>query len=181
MSKPDWRRPYHVLAAVFLAAMAIIAFVNILGRYLFHYSLAFTEEVTINLFVWMTLIGSGIAFERGAHMGMESLYDLFPRRLRRAVTIAGALLAAALFAAVDILLVKTIHTEITLFKATSPSLGIPVWIYYAGAVACSPAVFIGVYRGAAKRLPNRENGLAECPPPNAVDTAAEHYSSSSTR
>ncbi len=155
------RRPYQVLAAVFLAAMALISFVNILGRYLFHYSLAFTEEITINLFVWMTIIGSGIAFERGAHMGMESLYELFPRRLQHGITVAGAVLAAALFATVDILLVRTIHAEVTLFEATSPSLGIPVWIYYVGAIACSPAVFIGVYRGAVQRLSNARSGGAD--------------------
>lgn len=136
-----------MLAALFLAIMAVVSFVNILGRYLFHYSLAFTEEITINLFVWMTIIGSGIAFERGAHMGMDSLYNLFPHRVKRAVTMGGAFLAAALFVTIDVLLIQTIYQEMTLFNATSPSLGIPVWIYYAGAIACSPAVFIGVYRG----------------------------------
>lgn len=127
--------------------MTLVAFVNILGRYLFHYSLAFTEEITINLFVWMTILGSGIAFERGIHLGMESVYNLFPRRAQRAVIIGSALLAAGLFAVVDILLIQTIYREITLFRATSPGLGIPVWIYYAGAVLCTPAVFIGIYRG----------------------------------
>lgn len=140
-------RPYHIMAAIFLAAMALISFVNILGRYLFHYSLAFTEEITINLFVWMTIIGTGIAFEQGAHMGMTSFYNLFPHQLKRTIAIGGAFLSSALFITIDILLIQTIYQEMTLFRATSPSLGIPVWIYYAGAVACSPAVFVGVYRG----------------------------------
>ena len=39
----------HYAAALLLGAMSLIAFLNILGRYLFHYSLAFTEEITINL------------------------------------------------------------------------------------------------------------------------------------
>lgn len=140
-------RLYHAAAGIFLAIMTLVSFVNILGRYLFHYSFAFTEEITINLFVWMTIIGSGIAFERGAHIGMESIYNLFPRRMQKAVIIGSAFLAAGLFAIVDILLIRTIYQEITLFNATSPSLGIPVWIYYAGAVLCTPAVFIGIYRG----------------------------------
>ncbi len=141
-------RPYHFLAAICLAAMAIISFINILGRYLFHYSLAFTEELTINLFVWMTIIGSGIAFERVAHMGMDSLYKLFPRRVQHGVAMVSAAIAGALFVMIDIFLIQTIYQEMTLFKATSPALGIPVWVYYAGAVVCSPAVFIGIYRGA---------------------------------
>ena len=71
------------IAATLLAVMALIAFVNILGRYLFHYSLAFTEELTINLFVWLTVVGSGIAFERGSQLGMVSLFRVFPRRVQR--------------------------------------------------------------------------------------------------
>src|SRR6056297_1448290 len=101
------RHPYQAAAGVFLGVMTLVAFVNILGRYLFHYSLAFTEEITINLFVWMTILGSGIAFERGIHLGMESVYNLLPRRAQKTVIIGSALLAAALFAVVDILLMQT--------------------------------------------------------------------------
>jgi hypothetical protein len=32
----------------------------------------------INMFVWMTVIGTGIAFERGAQMGMVTLFNVFP-------------------------------------------------------------------------------------------------------
>jgi len=52
----------HWIVAVLLFTMASIAFINVLSRYLFHFSFAATEEITINLFVWVTVIGSGIAF-----------------------------------------------------------------------------------------------------------------------
>jgi len=84
-------------------------------------------------------------------MDMESLFNLFSQRFQRIVIILSALLAAAFFLIVDIFLVQAIYREITFFKAESPSLGIPVWIYYAGVIACSPALFIGLYRGALQR------------------------------
>jgi TRAP-type C4-dicarboxylate transport system permease small subunit len=63
------------IAAILLFAMATIAFVNVLSRYFFHFSFAATEEVTINFFVWLTLLGSGIAFERGSQLGMiQTIY-----------------------------------------------------------------------------------------------------------
>ena len=136
-----------------MAAMAVIAFANILGRYLFHYSIAFTEEITINLFVWLTVVGSGIAFERGAQLGVVSLYARFPPAAQRAVAVLSATLGAALFVAVDVLLVRTIYFEITLFRATSPGLGIPVWIYYVPVPILSVAVFEGIWRG-VKRSSN---------------------------
>ena len=140
----------HWISALLLSLMALIAFLNVLGRYLFHYSLAFTEEITIHLFVWLTVVGTGLAFERGSQLGMTSFFNLFPHPWQRTVQILSAVLSAGLFIAVDLLLIKTIYFELTLFKATSPALGIPVWIYYAGVVLLSPAVFSGVLKGAMK-------------------------------
>jgi TRAP-type C4-dicarboxylate transport system permease small subunit len=71
---------------------------------------------------------------------------------RRVVALVSAALAALLFLVVDYLLIRAAVAEITLFHARSPSLGIPVWAYYAGVVACTPFVFAGVWRGARAEL-----------------------------
>jgi TRAP-type C4-dicarboxylate transport system permease small subunit len=142
----------YVLAALMLAVMALITFMNVLGRYLFHFSLSFTEEVTIQLFVWMTVIGAGIAFERGAHLGMITFYRLFPVRARCLIVVMAAILAGLLFLTVDILLVRSIFEELTVFHARSGSLGVPIWIYYAGVPVFSIFVFRGIRRGARRVL-----------------------------
>jgi len=143
-------RVEHWIVAVFLFTMASIAFVNILSRYLFHFSFASTEEITINLFVWVTVIGSGLAFERGGQLGMITLYNLFPHRFKKFVF--SAALSAVLFLLVDIYMVQAIYEELTLFNATSAALGIPVWIYYIGVPIFSVFVFSGIYRDAAAKL-----------------------------
>ena len=145
-------RPDHWIVAILFFAMAAIAFVNVLSRYLFHFSLASTEELTINLFVWITVIGSGIAFERGGQLGMFTLYNLFPHRFKRGVILFSAGLSALLFLIVDLFTVQAIYDELTLFHATSAALDIPVWIYYVGVPVFSAFVFIGIYRDASVRL-----------------------------
>jgi TRAP-type C4-dicarboxylate transport system permease small subunit len=142
----------HLVVAVSLAAMATIAFANVLSRYIFHFSFASTEELTINLFVWMTVAGSGIAFERGAHLGMVSLFNLFPGKLKKASIILSSALSSVLFMVVDIYMVQAIYDEMTLFHATSGALGIPVWIYYIGVPILSVFVFKGIYRDASGKL-----------------------------
>jgi len=142
----------HCIVAILFFAMAAIAFVNVLSRYLFHFSFASTEEITINLFVWVTVIGSGIAFERGGQLGMVTLYNLFSRRFKKGVILFSAALSAILFLLVDIFVIQAIYDEITLFQATSAALGIPVWIYYVGVPIFSVFVFTGIYRDAAVRL-----------------------------
>ena len=142
----------HWIAAILLMAMALIAFVNILSRYFVNFSIGFTEEITINLFVWMTVVGTGIAFERGAQLGMVTFFNMFPLKMKKSLVVFSALLGAGLFVLVCWYMIQAIYDEITLFHATSASLGIPVWIYYAGVPLLSVFVFRGIYRGARMRL-----------------------------
>ena len=140
------------IAAVLLMAMAAIAFINVLSRYFFHFSIGATEEITINLFVWMTVVGAGIAFERGAQLGMVTFFNLFPAKMQKAAVVLSAALSAGLFILVSIFMIQAILDELTLFHASSAALGIPVWIYYAGVPLLSVFVFRGIYRGASARL-----------------------------
>jgi TRAP-type C4-dicarboxylate transport system permease small subunit len=142
----------HWIVAILLFTMAAIAFINVLSRYLFHFSFAATEEITINLFVWVTVIGSGIAFERGGQLGMITLFRVFPLRLKKVVIVFGSALSAFLFLLVDIYMIQAIYEEISLFHATSAALGIPVWIYYIGVPVFSVFVFAGIYRDASFKL-----------------------------
>jgi len=142
----------HWIAAILLFCMAAIAFINVLSRYLFHFSFAATEEITINLFVWLTVVGSGIAFERGGQLGMVTLYNIFPKRFKRVIVLFSAGMSALLFILVDIYTIQAIKDELTLFHATSAALGIPVWIYYTGVPIFSVFVFAGIYRNASSRL-----------------------------
>jgi TRAP-type C4-dicarboxylate transport system permease small subunit len=155
--KPPLRAD-HLLAAVILFVMALVAFLNVVSRFFFHWSFAATEEITINLFVWLTVIGGGMAFERGGQLGMVTFYNLFPRPLKRFAVAFSALLSAGLFALVTLYMLEAIKDEVTLFQAQSPGLGIPVWIYYAGVPAFSVFVFRGVWRGARLRLQVLDGG-----------------------
>lgn len=146
-SDNDWRWD-RLLAAVLLGTMCLIAFANVVSRHLFHYSFSFTEELTINLFVWLVVIGSGMAFERGAHLGLVTLTRRFPRALQRWLSIIGAVCGALLFLAIDLLLIHSIYQEITIFHAKSSAFGFPIWIYFAGVPILSVFVFRGIYRRA---------------------------------
>ncbi len=146
----------HWIVATLLFLMATIAFINVLSRYFFHFSFASTEEITINMFVWMTVVGSGIAFGRGGHLGMVTLFKLFPLRFKKAAVVFSSLLSASLFMLVNIYMIQSIYQEITIFHATSGALGIPVWIYYTGVPVLSVFVFKGIYRGTTARLADLE-------------------------
>lgn len=140
------------IAALLLMAMALIAFINVLSRYFVNFSIGATEELTINLFVWMTVVGTGIAFERGAQLGMVTVFSRLPLKMRKGVIVFSALLSTGLFVLVCGYMIQAIYDEMTLFRATSAALGLPVWIYYAGVPVFSVFVFRGIYRGTVSRL-----------------------------
>ncbi len=153
MPEPKARFPiHHWIAAVLLFCMAGIAFINVVSRYVFHFSFAATEEITINMFVWLTVVGSGIAFERGAHLGMVTLFNIFPKALKQVVIILSAALMAALFVVINVFMIQAIYDELVLFHAMSGALGIPIWVYYAGVPVLSVYVFRGIYRDAMTKL-----------------------------
>ena len=72
--------------------------------------------------------------------------------MKKGVIILSAAISAGLFILINIFMIQAIYDEITLFRAASAALGIPVWLYYAGVPVLSISVFRGVYLDAAKRL-----------------------------
>ena len=62
----------EVSCAVLFSVMTLIASANIVTRYMFRYSFAFTEELVVSLFVWLTLFGASIAFEYRVSFGIHT-------------------------------------------------------------------------------------------------------------
>ena len=58
-SLEDW------FLVITLGLMLILNFANVVSRYCLSTSIAFTEELTTNLFVWSSFIGAAAAAKRG--------------------------------------------------------------------------------------------------------------------
>lgn len=118
----------ELLGSILLAVMAIIAFANVIVRYCTSFSFAWTEEMTINFFVWVVLLGTARTFRTGGHLGMTLVYESLPRRLRKLCYWAGILICIAFFGALCLTGTLEVLDEFEL-EVTSESLGIPVWWY----------------------------------------------------
>jgi TRAP-type C4-dicarboxylate transport system permease small subunit len=146
------------LVIILLSVMAILGFGNVLSRYIFHISFAATEEIEINMFVWVTVIGIAMAFEKGAHLGMTTVYDKFPVWAKKVATVISALLATSLFALVDYYSVREIYKDLTLFHARSDALNIPIWIYTIGIPIFSIFIFEKLVSSTARNLKSLNRG-----------------------
>ena len=72
-----------------LIAMTALVFANVFSRYVLHLSLSFSEEITTNLFVLLSMMGTAIAARRRAHLGLSILTDAVSPKVRRALLIFG--------------------------------------------------------------------------------------------
>lgn len=85
--------------ASLLAAMSVLVFGNVVGRYVFGTSLAWVEEASRYMMIWCAFLGAGLALRAGAHVAVELPPDALPRipaRFPRATIalIVGLFLAA---------------------------------------------------------------------------------------
>ena len=120
-----------IICAVIFAAMTILGFINIVVRYVTHYSLASTEELLINGFLLLTIFGAAIAARAGDHLAVTLFYDLLPRFLR------APMLAVSVVLSVILLILSAWFSWEMLINQmasgiSSYSLQIPSWYYTIG-------------------------------------------------
>lgn len=136
--------------------MTVVAFANVITRYVIRYSLAFTEELVVSLFVWLTLLGTAIAFREGSHLAFTWLIERSPRAIRRLSLWVSTILSLVLFIALIYYGVLQIQNE-RLMGTTSEALAIPQWWYTAGIPVFGALVIVRILQ-AARRARRRLDG-----------------------
>ena len=118
----------ELLGALLLAVMACISFINVIVRYCTNFSFSSSEELTVNLFVWIVLLGTSRAFREGGNFSMNLLYDAMSRPVRKLLYVFSVICCIVFFAALCWQGCIEVMDEIEL-DVVSESLAIPVWIY----------------------------------------------------
>jgi TRAP-type C4-dicarboxylate transport system permease small subunit len=119
VSRAANRAAEHLMAAL-LALMAILVGVQVAGRFLFHYSIPWSDELTRFLLVWVSFLGVSAAARRGAHPGIDMLVRALPPRWQR---VAGRLALLLAFAFLALVLLAGGELVVRTWAQRSPSLG----------------------------------------------------------
>jgi TRAP-type C4-dicarboxylate transport system permease small subunit len=144
----------ELLGSVVLAVMATVTFVNVVTRYVIIYPLAFTEEVTVSLFVWLVLLGASMGFRNNAHLAMTFFYDLLPLPLKKACVYISIGLTITFFLLLTWLGTVQVMEEIEL-GVTTDSLAISAAWYSIGVPAFSVLIIARVIQASRKVLRER--------------------------
>ncbi len=126
----------EVIMIVLLAAMVVILFYQIIMRYLFNDSPAWTEEIARYMFIWETWVGISVGAKYGKHIEVTMLVDRLPERGRAALRIIADLIVIAI--CLVVVRQGTVLVDRLLSVGSySPALHIPMgYIYAAVPVGC---------------------------------------------
>jgi TRAP-type transport system small permease protein len=89
---PRVERVVQLLMALALAIMVVLVFGNVVLRYVFHSGIAWAEEISRLMFVWLIFLGAILALRQHAHLGVELLQARLPASMRRGCAILSHLL-----------------------------------------------------------------------------------------
>ena len=149
------------IAGVLLALVVVIVLLQVFGRYILRISLSWPEELARYILVWLMIFGVAAAAASRSQIVVDTLLELVPASVRRALEALSALAGLVAVA----LLVWTSQPLITgpAGRSTSPATGIPsVWIYLAVPVGGALLVLV-----ALAELAEILRGKRPDPPPPA--------------
>lgn len=118
------------IAGVLLALVVVIVLLQVFGRYILRISLSWPEELARYILVWLMIFGVAAAAASRSQIVVDTLLELVPASVRRALEALAALAGLVAVA----LLVWTSQPLIfgPAGRSTSPATGIPsFWIYLA--------------------------------------------------
>jgi len=111
---------------VLLAAMAVMVFANVALRFLTDHSILWVEETSRFLMIWLTFLGAGVVLRYGAHVGIDTLQERFPRSAPLLRALIFCLLLSFFAAMVWLGVQYTLRT----WAQTTPVLQIPYGAVY---------------------------------------------------
>ncbi len=75
-------------AAALVVALAVIVFVQVFNRYVLKSPLAWSEDLAMLLFQWVSFLGAAIGVKRMRHFGIELLMKNLPEKVRQKIELA---------------------------------------------------------------------------------------------
>lgn len=71
-----------------LLALSIIVFINVILRYFFDFSPAWSDELPRYMMIWLTFIGMSYCVRKGEHVNIDIVFSKLPPVLKKAVYLA---------------------------------------------------------------------------------------------
>ena len=124
-------QPLELILCGLLSAIVIITFTQVLFRYVFQFSLAWTEELARFVFLWLASLSIAYAFKMRSHFALTFLMD----RLKDKQKIRLYILVNSLILLFLIVFVwQSVEYNLSVFDQIGPSTGLSMSIPYSSTI-----------------------------------------------
>jgi TRAP-type C4-dicarboxylate transport system permease small subunit len=111
---------YVTMSAI--VAMVLLVFINVLLRYVFKFAITWSEELAVNLFVWVIFMGAILAMANNMHIAVDVFVKMAPKKAQKILSlIANSLVLVALYILVD----GGYKVTLVVHKTISAATGLP--------------------------------------------------------
>ncbi len=146
-------RAVEALIALLVATMVVAGFLQVANRFVLNVSLSWSEELQRYLNIWIVFLAVPVGYRRGAHLGMNMLFERLPPLAQRALLLLQELLWLAL--AVSIAWFAT-RIMVVAQNQTSSSLGVTMdRVYLAQVVGGAYLALVALRRLVTRLTPFR--------------------------
>jgi C4-dicarboxylate transporter DctQ subunit len=139
-------RAEKFIVVVLVGSIVLLVFSGALSRYVFSYSIAWSEELARFFFLWGALFGAAAACKYGQHGGIPLIVDKFPPRWQRVVE---AVVLVGMLGFLGYLAWQSWGTMIRAMASGQISMTtkIPIWVVNAGMCAAFSLAVLRTIQG----------------------------------
>lgn len=121
----------EALLTVLMIIMTVSIVIQVFSRTVFSNSLAWTEEISRLILVWVTFVGASLGIKRGAHIGVEAFTMILPKKINQIMKYI-MLVLCAMFTIIIFKESLTVLQKQISTGQVSAAVQIPMWIPYLG-------------------------------------------------
>ncbi|CAM3941000.1 TRAP transporter small permease [Bordetella tumulicola] len=143
----------EALITLLFAAIVIAGTLQVFNRFVLNVSLSWSEEFQKFAFVWLVFLAIPIAYNRSAHLRVDTFFERFPAKMQRAMLWVIDLLWIGL--GLSLMAYTWRLMQVTKYQL-SPGLGISMSLVYAGMVIGGAYLVLCVVATMAARLKSEE-------------------------
>lgn len=127
--KKIFSRFEELLLVLSLAAMVILIFGQVIGRYVLQSAPVWTEELARYIHIFQVWIGASYAVKLNEHIRVEAFIKLFHGKIRKTLEIIGTIIWFFLALFLAVFGTKLVIDSMN-YAQVSPAIQIPFWILF---------------------------------------------------
>jgi len=123
--------PLEIALCFLLIAIVIITFIQVLFRYVFQFSLAWTEELARYIFLWLSALSIAYAFKTKSHFALTFLVDRIQKRYRSLIF---TIVNVSMLLFLSIFVWKSCEYTLSVIDQVGPGTGLSMSVPYSSSI-----------------------------------------------